>query len=129
MKNIYKIFILVSTLFYFGCSNNHFIIYSTDGQILDDMSRNSEYINFRFNLYFNRTDIKEEFEELYIISTDNFYYGQFFFDDIFMNILKKKTKDLNADALIYEKKRKDFPFYNDEFLYFTVIRFKDKGKK
>ena len=79
-----------------------------------------------FNLYFDRDDVQREYEEVNIIATNNFYYGQFFFDSIFMDILKEKTNSINADAIIYEKDRKDFPFYNDEYLYFIAIRYKDQ---
>ena len=64
-------------------------------------------------------------EEINIIATNNFYYGQFFFDDIFMDILKSKAGSLNADAIIFEKNKKDYPNYNEDYLFFTAIRFKN----
>ena len=111
-------------LFYFGCSNNHFVIYSMEGHTLDDLS-SKKYSNSNFFLYFNKDDIDQDFEEIYIMSTDNFYYGQFFFDDIFMDILKNKTNELGADALLYEKNRKDYPSFDENLLFFTAIRFKN----
>ena len=61
-----------------------------------------------------------------MIATDYYYYGQFFFDDNFMDMIKIKTLDIGADALIYEKERKDFPNYDKNFLYFTTIKFINK---
>ena len=121
-----KWYLIITTLFLLGCSNNHFIIYSMNGQIADNKSNNFN-INSSFNLYLNRNDITQEYEEINIIATNNFYYGQFFFDSIFMDMLKTKTHSINADAIIYEKDKKDFPFYNDEYLYFTAIRYKNKS--
>ena len=43
-----------------------------------------------------------------------------------MEMIKIKTLDIGADALIYENKRKDFPNYDNRYLYFTAIRFKNK---
>ena len=57
------------------------------------------------------------------LATDYFYYGQFFFDENFMSMLKSKCINIGADALIYEKNRTDFPNYNKNFLYFTAIKY------
>ena len=124
MKNLVRFLIFSVFLFFFGCSNNHFVIYSIDGHVLDELSSKS-YSSSNFFLYFNKDDINKDFEEIYIISTDNFYYGQFFFDDIFMDILKNKAGSLNADAIIFEKNKKDYPNYNEDYLFFTAIRFKN----
>ena len=124
MKNLVRFLIFSVFLFFFGCSNNHFVIYSIEGHVLGDLS-SKNYSSSNFFLYFNKDDINKDFEEIYIISTDNFYYGQFFFDDIFMDILKNKTRELGADALLYEKNRTDYPSFDENLLYFTVIRFKN----
>ena len=79
-------------------------------------------------LYFDKQDIKYDYEEINIIATNNFYYGQFFFDDVFMDILETQAISINADALIYEKNKKNYPNYDDEYLYFTAIRYKNKGR-
>ena len=117
--------IFLFILFWFGCTNQHFMIYTIDGEPLYN---NSKYKSNNFNsgieLYFDRNDIKKNFQESHIIATDNFFYGQFFFDKIFMSILKEKVNSLNADAVIHEKDRIDFPNYNEDFIYFTVIKFK-----
>jgi len=121
-----KLHLMIIPLILSGCSNNHFIIYSMNGQILENYSNNYN-INNRFDIYFDRDDINEDFEEINIIATDNFYYGQFFFDSIFMDMLKEKTHSMKADAVIYEKDRTDFPFFDDRYLYFTAIRYKNKN--
>ena len=40
-------------------------------------------------------------------------------------MLKNKTLYMGADALIYEKDRTDFPNYNENYLYFTAIKYKN----
>ena len=42
-----------------------------------------------------------------------------------MDMIKIKTLNIGANALIYEKERKDFPNYDKNFLYFTAIKFKN----
>ena len=60
-----------------------------------------------------------------IIATNNFFYGQFFFDEVFMDILKRKAQTIRADAIIFERDRKDYPNYNEDYLYFTAIQYID----
>ena len=125
-KNFYKLFFIWQFLiFNSSCSNNHFIIYTIDGERIYD-SQKSRTHNFSFKLYFDRKDINYEFDEINIIATDNFYYGQFFFDKVFMRILENQVQTLNADAVIYEKDRIDYPNYTEGFLYFTAIKYKNK---
>ena len=123
-----KLFFLLLMLFLVGCSNNHFIIYKLNGEIEQDRLSNQRS-NVGVELYFSKSDVKHKYEEINVIATNNFYYGQFFFDEIFMDILKDKAGSISADALIYEKHRKDYPHYNEEYLYFTAIRYKNvKGQ-
>ena len=50
--------------------------------------------------------------------------ANFFFDEVFMNILISQANSIGADAILYEKDKIDFPYYNKEYLYFTAIKFK-----
>jgi len=43
-----------------------------------------------------------------------------------MRILENQVQTLNADAVIYEKDRIDYPNYTEGFLYFTAIKYKNK---
>ena len=119
-----KLFFLLLMLFLVGCSNNHFIVYKLNGEIEQDRFSDLRS-NVGVKLYFSKSDVEHDYEEINVIATDNFYYGQFFFDEIFMDILKDKAGSIRADALIYEKYRKDYPHYNEEYLYFTAIRYKN----
>ena len=108
-----------------SCSSKHFKIYKMDGQpynLKSNIFKTSPA--YDFELFFNRKDIPNKYDEVAIFATDNFYYGQFFLDDIFMKILKVKSLEINADAIIYEKDRTDFPNFNEKFLYFTAIKYK-----
>jgi hypothetical protein len=40
-------------------------------------------------------------------------------------MLKIKATDIGSDALIYEKERTDFSNYNENFLYFTAIKYQN----
>ena len=118
--------VLFGLLFITGCTNKHFIIYKMDGMrystkanMFNTLSHGND-----FKLFFSKSDISKDYDEVAIFATDNFYYGQFFLDDVFMKILKVKTIEVNADAIIYEKDRNDFPEFNEKFLYFTAIRYK-----
>ena len=42
-----------------------------------------------------------------------------------MKMLESRTINIGADALIYEKNEKDFPDYDESFLYFTAIKYKN----
>tara|TARA_B110000438_G_scaffold283772_1_gene312161 strand:- start:374 stop:760 length:387 start_codon:yes stop_codon:yes gene_type:complete len=125
MKEKIVSFFIVGLLFVPGCTNKHFIIYKMDGERYSTKSRmfNTSPMH-DFKLFFNKSEINKDYDEVAIFATDNFYYGQFFLDDIFMKILKVKALEVNADAIIYEKDRNDFPEYNEKFLYFTAIRYK-----
>ena len=123
-KNLF--IILLFCFLSFSCVNKHFKIYSLSGEQLSYIeSSQPTYITNEFKLYFDRENIDENFEEVHLIATDYYYYGQFFFDDNFMDMIKIKTLNIGANALIYEKERKDFPNYDKNFLYFTAIKFKN----
>ena len=110
----------------FSCVDKHFIAYSIDGKKLnyEDLYSSSRGIS-DFKLFFNEDEIDLEYTILHFIATDYYYYGQFFFDKNFMSMLKNKTLHMGADALIYEKDRTDFPNYNENYLYFTAIKYKN----
>ena len=110
----------------FSCVDKHFIAYSIDGEKLnyEDLYKSSSGIS-DFKLFFNEDEIDLEYTILHFIATDYYYYGQFFFDKNFMSMLKNKTLHMGADALIYEKDRTDFPNYNENYLYFTAIKYKN----
>ena len=42
-----------------------------------------------------------------------------------MKILESRSLNIVADALIFEKNRTDFPNYDDNYLYFTAIKYKN----
>jgi len=121
-----KIIIILSVYcLLLSCVDKHFKIYNLSGELLVRVDSEESLYNFdEFELFFERKKINKDFEEVNLIATDYYYYGQFFFDENFMEMIKIKTLDMGADALIYEKSRKDFPDYNDSFLYFTAIKFK-----
>ena len=54
------------------------------------------------------------------------HYGNFFYDNVFMDRLKDEVISLNANAVLYEKNKKDFTNYNEKLLYFTAIRLIEK---
>jgi len=124
-KNLF--ILLLFHLLIFSCVDKHFKIYNLSGERLSYIESSlSTYSKNEFKLYFDRKNINDDFEEVNLIATDYYYYGQFFFDDNFMDMIKIKTLDIGADALIYEKERKDFPNYDKNFLYFTAIKFANK---
>ena len=43
-----------------------------------------------------------------------------------MGRLREKVYSLNANAIVYEKDKEDFENYNENFIYFTVIRLIEK---
>lgn len=125
-KIYYKSFILLFLLFNYSCVNKHFEVYSISG----NNSINNNHYNFSnraddFEIIFDREMIGKEFVEFSIIKTDYYYYGQFFFDENFMKMLKSKALDIGSDALIYEKNRTDFSNYDKNFLYFTAIKYQN----
>ena len=43
-----------------------------------------------------------------------------------MDRLKNEVISLNGNAVLYEKNKKDYKDYNENFIYFTVIRLIEK---
>tara|TARA_Y100000590_G_C15038027_1_gene757731 strand:- start:33 stop:401 length:369 start_codon:yes stop_codon:yes gene_type:complete len=120
-------YFFIYLLFFISCTDKHFIIYSIHGERLNSNdiydSDNKSFNNF--NLYFSKNDIEKDFEEVNIIATDYYHYGQFFFDKNFMEMLENRTYNIGADALIFEKDKTDFPDYIESYLYFTAIKYKN----
>ena len=118
-KMNYKYSFISILLLFVSCSHNdQFIIYENSnfkkGYIQDSS----------FELYFDEKLINHEFEEVAILATDTYYYGNFFFDTLFMNALKKKVISLGGNGAIYDKNKIDYPDYNQKYLYFRVINVK-----
>ncbi len=122
-KNIFILFIIL--VGFNNCSRDHFIIYKMNGEKVESHRNNKRFSNSEIKLYFDRSEITNNYKEINIIATNNFFYGQFFFDEVFMDILKRKVQSMKSDAIIYERDRVDYPNYNEEYLYFTVIKYVD----
>ena len=117
---------LIFIIFFFSCADKNFIVFSIDGEKLNDDIYDTGNISInKFDLFFSKNDINREYIEVNIIATNYFHYGQFFFDKNFMKMLENRTYDIGADALIFEKDRMDFPNYNESYLYFTAIKYKN----
>lgn len=116
-----KISIIVISLFLFNCSSKFF-----DEQLLVEHDSIEKLNIYSFDFYKSRLDIKQDFIEVAVISTDMHFYGNFFYDQVFMGRLREKVYSLNANAIVYEKDKKDFENYNENFIYFTVIRLIEK---
>ena len=113
--------ILLLSVFY-SCSNKEqYLVYPTD-QVLDE----DNFYDIGFKLYFNESEIKNDYINVAVIATDMYYYGNFFFDDIFMSMLEKKVFSLQGNAVIYNKDKIDFDEYNEDYLYFQVIQVIEK---
>jgi len=113
--------ILLLSVFY-SCSNKEqYLVYPTD-QVLDE----DNFYDIGFKLYFNESEIKSDYINVAVIATDMYYYGNFFFDDIFMSMLEKKVFSLQGNAVIYNKDKIDFDEYNEDYLYFQVIQVIEK---
>ena len=114
--------ILLLSVFY-SCSNKEqYLVYPTD-QVLDE----DNFYDIGFKLYFNESEIKNDYINVAVIATDMYYYGNFFFDDIFMSMLEKKVFSLRGNAVIYNKDKIDFDEYNEDYLYFQVIQVIEKN--
>ena len=107
-----------------SCSSGSFILYDLDGNKLDNKYKNRNHTYKDHNdikLYFDSDSIEKKYSDLVIISTNNYYYGEFFFDDVFINILRKTAESIGADALIYNKDFKGFSNNSESYIYFTAI--------
>ena len=127
LNHIRKI-LLYFLLIVYGCSSGSFYLYDKNGKELSDRDKYSDdYINSsRVDFYLNKVDINREYNEINIIATNNYYYGEFFFDEVFMNLLRKKASSLGADGIIFKKDFYEFSEYDEEFLYFTLIEYEDQ---
>ena len=116
---------LIYCFFLVSCSTNSgFQIYSIDGDTVN-LNNRKKYYNENVQLFFSRDEIKADYTEINVIASNHHYYGDFFFDEIFMNSLNKKVSLLDVDALIFEKDSLRFSFFKEGYIYFTAIKFKD----
>ena len=113
-------FILIIFVIVSCSSKDQYIIYPNKNY----QNTNSLENFYEIELYFDDKSVKEEFEEVAIVATDMYYYGNFFFDTVFMKMLEKKVNSIGGNGIIYEKNKKDFPNYDKEYLYFRVINIK-----
>ena len=116
-------FYIFLVFFLMSCSmNSGFYIYDLSGkQLKINKLRYSNYNSVK--LYFDRKDIDAPYEEINIIESSHHYYGDFYFDKVFMNSLNKKVSLLDVDALIFETDLSKYSFYKKDNLYFTAIKF------
>ena len=109
-----------------SCVSKHFKEYPLiEGSSIKNNNYNFSNTSNDFKIIFDRDMIEKDFIEISIIETDYYYYGQFFFDENFMTMLKSKAMDIGSDALIYEKDRTDFSNYDENSLYFTAIKYQN----
>ena len=126
MNQIKKILFIQFVIIAFSCSSSSFYLFDINGEELDNKSTRRSYSYNNPNeieLYFNREAIEREYREIGVVSTSNYFYGEFFFDNVFMNLLRKKAATIGADALIYEKNFENFSNYSKEYIYFTAIEY------
>ena len=121
---IKQFFYTILLVFFMSCSiNSGFHVYDLDGNKVNFSK--SRYSNFNIiKLYFDRESIEVPYKEVKIIESDRHFYGDFYFDKVFMNTLNKKVSLLDVDALIFEKDLSNYSFYKKDNLYFTAIKFK-----
>ena len=121
---IKKFFYTVFLVFFMSCSfNSGFHIYDLDGTKVNFSKK--RYSNYNaVKLYFDRESIEVPYKEVKIFESERHYYGDFYFDKVFMNTLNKKVSLLDVDALIFEKDLSNYSFYKKDNLYFTAIKFK-----
>ena len=121
IKVYFYIFLMI---FFVSCSmNSGFYIYDLNGEQLKiNRLRYSNYKSVK--LYFDRQNIDAPYEEINIIESKHHYYGEFYFDKVFMSTLNKKVSLLDVDALIFETDLSKYSFYKKDNLYFTAIKFK-----
>ena len=124
MMKKYILLNLLLTIFYSCSQSDQFIVYPIEDVLVD-----SGYSHKKFRLYFNDNEIENEYIKIAVIGTDMYYYGQFFFDEIFMKILEKKVYALNGNAVIYNKNKVNYKEYDNSYLYFEVIQVLEKKDK
>lgn len=113
--------LIVLLLFFGNCKTQFFnVIPIADHKNLDKVNI------YNFDFYKSKEDIKGKYFEIAVLSTDMHFYGNFFYDEQFMDRLKNEVISLNGNAVLYEKNKKDYKDYNKNFIYFTVIRLIEK---
>mgnify|MGYP006877088482 CR=1 FL=1 len=118
-----RIILFYLILVLYSCTHTkQFIVYPKNINI---DTNNYEYLTENFTLYFDSSNIHSEYIEIAVIATNTYYYGQFFFDKLFMSLLEKKVYSLNGNAVLYEKGKNDYENYNSNYLYFTVLYIKE----
>ena len=121
LKIYFLFFVLIS------CSTNAgFYIYDLNGEEISYSSNRRSYnFNENITLYFDRSEIKQDYIEVNVLGSRHHYYGNFYFDKSFMSSLNKRVSLLDVDALIFEEDFSMYKNYNKEFIYFTAIRYKN----
>ena len=98
IKNI--ILALLTCCLCTSCIDKHFKIYNLSGELVENINLNKPSTNFdQFQLYFDKSKIDKNYEEVNLIVTDYYYYGQFFFDENFMILFFKLFKLVNIRSL------------------------------
>ena len=120
----FSILVASCTTNFFNVENN--VNSANQGIPIADYKNLESTIFYSYHFYKSRDDIDKEFIEVAVLSTDMNHYGNFFYDDVFMSRLKDEIISLNANAVLYEKNKKDFTNYNEKLLYFTAIRLIEK---
>ena len=125
---IFNNIVLVFFLFFLSsCAiNSGFVLYSMDGKEIRT-NNNRQYNDSAIKLFFHRDEIEKEFVEVNIVGSNHHYYGDFYFDETFMNSLNKRVSLLSVDALIFEEDLSRNSFYNDQYIYFTTIRYTENN--
>ena len=128
---MFRTILIIPLLFFlfFSCSSNGgFYIYDLNGKEIN-LNHNSNRRNYNFNknstLYFDRSEIKDDYIEVNVIASKHYFYGNFYFDKSFMNSLNKRVSLLDVDALIFEEDFSMYKKYKKEFIYFTAIQYKN----
>ena len=136
-----KLFFLIFILLFISCGVK-FNIYDIDDKKSEfdySQAKKHYYDSNGIDIYFDRSEIIKKYTEVKIIETNNYYYGEFFFDKLFMkqllnnaaSISNKNCKNCRVcdciviDGLIYEEEFSSFPDYKEDFIYFTGIKYED----
>ena len=124
MIRIKQIFYFFLVICFVSCSmNSGFSFYDLSGKKLS-LNKMRYINNDPVKLYFDRKNINRPYREVNIVESNHHYYGDFYFDKVFMNTLNKKVSLLDVDALIFEADLSEYSFYKKDNLYFTAIKFK-----
>ena len=77
-------------IFFTSCSNGNFLVYDLFGNEIVENNNRASQKTYNKELYFDRSKILREYEEVNVIAMNNYYYGNFYFDKTFMHLLNKK---------------------------------------